>query len=144
MIGSLYPARFATALNGREGEGAGKSCPPALIGWHKINIRAGWSAPRILDGKGHTSEIREQNNARQGGQREIAALSASKNTSSPPDATEPPPRPGPACTSPTPPSDCCWKGGGDEEMGGSFSLPAPHRQDLPAGRTWEGGMGRQG
>lgn len=133
VIGFLYPASFA--LTGREGEGAGKSCAPALIGWHGIKIRAGWSARRIWMAKGHMGGIREQNNARQGGQRGIAALSASKNTSSPPDATQPPPRPRPACTSPTPPSDCCWKRGGDEEMGGSFFFFQCHtdRTSLLAG-----------
>lgn len=80
--------------------------------------------------------IREQNNARQGGQRGVAVLSISKNTSSLPDATKPPTRPLPASTSATSPSNCCWEPGGDKEMGDSFSLLV----DLGC---WHGETGRK-
>lgn len=136
--------------------GAPRTLPKALLGEGHIHIQSiKYSCTRILWVWGlfppsfppgsdfvigslypgwQRAGIREQNNARQGGQRGVAVLSISKNTSSPPDATEPPTRPLPASTSATSPSNCCWEPGGDKEMGDSFSLLV----DLGC---WHGEMG---
>lgn len=76
VIGSLYPARFATAPEGRGG--GRKELSPRTDGTTQNKCQSWMVTTANLDGKEHMTEIREQNNARRS-----AALGGKAGTEEP-------------------------------------------------------------